>query len=290
MLRVPGPTPLAGFRIVNVGVNLPAGVAAARLAELGALVTKVEPPEGDPLHVASMDLYERLTEGHVVTRLNLKMSADRDRLRELLAAADVLLTSSRPSALARLGLAWSELEGRYPRLVQVAIVGHVAPDQERPGHDLTYVARHGLVSPPSLPPTLVADLGGAERAVTGAVALLLARERGDGERYTEVALADSAQAFALPRSYGLTVAGGVLGGGLPFYGLYEARGGWVAVAALEPRFRERLVAELGVAEPSFEAFKTAFVARTPAEWERWADDRDLPIAAVRAPEATIHPT
>jgi crotonobetainyl-CoA:carnitine CoA-transferase CaiB-like acyl-CoA transferase len=194
----------------------------------------------------------------------------------------VLLTSHRPSALARLGLAWADLERRYTRLVQVAIVGHAEPDQELPGHDLTYLASFGLVSPPTLPQTLAADLGGAERAVTAAVALLLGRERGTAERYAEVALADAAETFALPWTHGLTQPGGVLGGGLPFYGLYEAKGGWIAVAALEPRFRERLVAELGVAEPSHEAFREAFAGRTPAAWEAWAAEHDLPIAAVAA--------
>ena len=273
---------LAGIHVLNVAVNVPANVAAARLGDLGANVTKVEPAEGDPLEAASAGLYARLTEGHTIVRLNLKDEDDRARLDEVLARTDVLLTSSRPSALARLGLAWADLEARYPRLVQVAIVGQAAPDQERPGHDLTYLAPFGLVSPPVLPQTLVADLGGAERAVTAAVALLLARERGDGERYAEVALADAAEGFSLPWTFGLTVPGGVLGGGYPFYGLYEAKGGWIAVAALEPRFRDRLARELGVDEPSHEAFGAAFAARTPDEWERWAGERDLPIAAVAA--------
>jgi alpha-methylacyl-CoA racemase len=276
---VAGPAPLAGVRVVAVAVNLPAPAAAARLAELGASVTKVEPPEGDPVAAASPALYERLTAGQAIVRLNLKEPAERDRLAELLADADVLLTSSRPSALARMGLAWTDLEPRFPRLVQVAILGHGAPDQERPGHDLTYIAPHGLLSPPGLPRTLVADLGGAERAVTAAVALLLARARGGGERYAEVALADSAAFFALPWTYGLTASDGPLGGGSPFYRLYEARGGWIGVAALEPRFRERLVAELGVEETTADVFAAAFGARTPAEWESWADERDLPIAA-----------
>ncbi len=275
-----GSAPLAGVRVVTVAVNLPAPAAAARLAELGAAVTKVEPPDGDPLEVVSPALYERLTDGQTILRLGLKEPADRARLDGLLAAADVLLTSSRPSALQRMGLARTELERRFPRLVQVAIVGHAAPDQERPGHDLTYVAPHGLLSPPELPRTLVADLGGAERAVTAAVALLLARASSGAGGYEEVALADSAAFFALPWAYELTAPDGPLGGGSPFYRLYEARGGWIGVAALEPRFRERLTAELGAEETSADAFAAAFGARTPAEWERWADERDLPIAAV----------
>jgi crotonobetainyl-CoA:carnitine CoA-transferase CaiB-like acyl-CoA transferase len=110
--------------------------------------------------------------------------------------------------------------------------------------------------------------------------MLLARERGGANRYTEVALADAAETFSLPWIHGLTRPGGVLGGGFPFYGLYQADGGWIALAALEPRFRDRLVAELG-AEPT----PGTFAGRTPEDWERWAAERDLPIAAV----ATIQP-
>jgi crotonobetainyl-CoA:carnitine CoA-transferase CaiB-like acyl-CoA transferase len=271
--------PLAGFRVVNVSVNIPGPLAAARLVELGATVTKVEPPDGDPLQAASAELYERLAAGQEVVRLDLKDDVGRSALDSLLTEADVLLTSSRPSALARLGLG-ADVASRHPNLVHISIVGHAEPGQERAGHDLTYVSAFGAVSPPSLPQTLVADIGGAERAVTAAVAMLLARERGSRERRVEVALADAAETFSLPWIHGLTRPGGLLGGGLPFYGLYQADGGWIAVAALEPRFRERLVAELG-AVPTDDAF----AGRTPEEWERWAAERDLPIAAV----ATIQP-
>jgi crotonobetainyl-CoA:carnitine CoA-transferase CaiB-like acyl-CoA transferase len=266
---------LAGLRIVSTAINLPGPAAAARLVELGASVTKVEPPGGDPLEAASPELYTRLAAGQDVLQLDLKDDAGRARLDGLLAAADALLTSSRPSALARLGLGREELAARHPQLVHVAIVGHPAPGQERPGHDLTYVAEHGLVSPPALPQVPVADLGGAERAATAVVALLLARERGGGQRYAEVALADAASFFALPHEYGLTTPGGPLGGGSPFYGLYGANGGWIALAALEPRFRERLETEFGGVPAA-----DSFAARTPAEWEAWAAERDLPLAAL----------
>ncbi|HEX8242861.1 MAG TPA: CoA transferase, partial [Longimicrobium sp.] len=102
-------------------------------------------------------------------------------------------------------------------------------------------------------------------------------------RQASVALAEVAEAFAAPLRHGLTTAGGVLGGGSALYGLYRAKEGWIALAALEPRFAQRLAAELyvGADRASLEA---AFARRTAAEWEAWACDRDLPIVAVAAQE------
>jgi alpha-methylacyl-CoA racemase len=272
---------LDGFTLVNASVNVPADVAAHRLAELGAEVTKIEPPEGDPLAAASPELYAHLTRDHRVLHVDLKRTAGAAALAELLAHADVLLTSSRPAALARLGLAWPELADRYPRLVHVAIVGHPAPDQELAGHDLTYLAREGLVAPPALPRTLAADLAGAERAVSAALALLLARERGVAARYAEVPLAAAAEVLALPWKHGLTTPDGPLGGANPFYRLYETTDGWIALAALERRFQERVVAGLGLDEVSDESFAAAFRTRPADEWERWGVEQDIPLAAVR---------
>jgi crotonobetainyl-CoA:carnitine CoA-transferase CaiB-like acyl-CoA transferase len=164
--------------------------------------------------------------------------------------------------------------------VHVAIVGHPAPHQDLAGHDLTYVARQGLLSPPAMPRTLTADLSGAERVVSTALALLLGRAQG-AARFAEVALEDGAAAMAIPWHYGLTTEDGPLGGASPFYRLYEAGDGYVALAALEPRFRERVTSGLGVGEATVEAFAGAFRQRSADEWERWADKLDIPLAAVR---------
>nr|WP_242822428.1 CoA transferase [Thermaerobacter marianensis] len=146
--------------MVNLAVNVPGPVAAARLQALGATVCKVEPPGGDPLAAAAPAWYEELTAGQEVVRLDLKTPAGRAALDERLAHADLLLTAQRPSALARLGLGPAALARRFPHLVHVAIVGYPAPRQEEPGHDLTYLAETGLLDPPALPRTLLADLGG----------------------------------------------------------------------------------------------------------------------------------
>ena len=156
---------------------------------------------------------------------------------------------------------------RIPASAHVAIVGHVSPD-DTPGHDLTYAAAHGLLAPPLLPRTLVADLGGAERAVSTALALLLARERTGEAARAEVALADAAAAFSAPLRHGLTAGGGVLGGGYPLYGLYRARDGWVALAALEPHFRERLLAELGLDDAEHETLAACSPSGRPPSGPR----------------------
>jgi crotonobetainyl-CoA:carnitine CoA-transferase CaiB-like acyl-CoA transferase len=272
--------PLDGVRVVNVAVNIPGPVAAWRLARLGADVTKVVPPSGDPVELVAPEWYRELTAGQTIVGLDLKAAEDRAALETLLGDCDVLLTSSRPSALARLGLGWSELESKHPRLLQVAIVGDAAPHQERAGHDLTYVAHAGLAAPPHLPRTVVADLAGAERAATAAAALLAARAAGNGPRYLEVALADAATDFAAPLRHGITTAEGILGGGQAVYRFYRASDGWVAVAALEPHFRARLVAELGVDGEDAEAIAELIATRTAADWEAWAVGLDLPLVAV----------
>ncbi len=269
------------MRVVSLAVNLPGPVAAARLRGLGASVTKVEPPSGDLLAWAAPAYYEDLARGQKITTLDLKQPEDRARLEGLLENADLLLTSSRSRALERLGVGWKELSVRHPRLSQGAIFRHPAPDDDVPGHDLTYQAGLGLLSPPDLPRTLLADLAGAERAVSAALALLLGRERGRSVGYAEVSLAESAADFAEPLRHGLTAPGGSLGGGLPEYNLYQTSKGWLSVAALEPHFWRKLLDELGLEDAGYEDLARAFRTRSAGEWEAWAAARDLPLAALR---------
>lgn len=269
------------MRVVSLAVNLPGPLAVARLQQLGAAVVKIEPPEGDPLWHAQPHWYHALHEGQQILRLNLKAAEERARLEAELAPADLLVTASRPAALRRLELAWPELHARYPRLCQVALVGYPPPHEDVAGHDLTYQAGLGLVEPPHLPRTMIADLAGAQQAVHTALALLLARERGQGSHYAQVSLSEAAESFAEPLRRGLTAPGGILGGALPGYNLYQARGGWIALAALEPHFWDNLTVELGLAGPDRQQLQEVFLSRTALEWEAWARERDLPLVAVR---------
>lgn len=275
---------LAGLPVVSLAVNLPGPAAAARLVALGAQVTKVEPPAGDFLAAAAPAYYAELAAGQRVVTIDLKTPDGLAELAGLLDDADLLLTSSRPAALARLGLDWASVHARWPLLCQVAIVGHSGAEADVPGHDLTYQARVGVLLPPAMPTVLVADLAGAERAVADALATLLARARtGTGHR-REVALGETAQDFARPAQHGLTTPGALLAGALPRYSLYASADGYVAVAALEEHFWEALLRELGTGGSRAE-LAAAFAAGTSAHWQDWARGRGLPIAAVVAATA-----
>jgi crotonobetainyl-CoA:carnitine CoA-transferase CaiB-like acyl-CoA transferase len=272
--------PLENIQVLSLAGNLPGPLAAARLWELGATVFKVEPPEGDALEQVNSQWYHTLHQGQEIVRLDLKDPGQRSQLNERLEQSDLLLTATRPAALARLGLSWGELHSRYPLLCQVAIVGFAAPNEEVPGHDLTYQATLGLLTPPSLPSILVADVGGAQEAVSAALGLILARERGQGAQYVEVSLAAAADLFAQPLRHGLTAPGGPLGGSLPAYNLYQTSAGWIALAALEPRFWRTLSRELKLSSPNREQLQAVFLTRSAREWEAWARQYDLPIAVL----------
>lgn len=270
--------PLAGTRVVTLAVNVPGPVAAARLRRLGASVVKVQPPAGDPLGDYAAGWLAELDAGLEVRSLDLRSPDGRAELDELLASADVLLTASRGSALRRLGLGWEELHARCPQVVHVALVGHAAPDDDVAGHDLTYQATAGLLTPPQLPAVLAADLAGAERAVSEALAGLLLRARtGEGSRH-EVAFADCATELSASVRHGLTAPGGLLGGGFAGYGLYRAQDGHVALAALEPHFWQRAQELLGGAD--HDTIAATLLTRTAAQWQRAAEEHDVPLVAV----------
>ena len=221
--------------------------------------------------------YEALHQGIEVLALNLKDASDRSAFDGLLANADVFITAQRGSALERLQLAGDALATRFSRLCHIDIVGEEG--SEIAGHDLTYLADAGLATPPHLPATLLADLAGAERAVTATFAALrLAQLTGRGQHIV-VSLALAAHAFAGPMAHGLTSPGGLLSGAHPGYNFYRANDGWVVLAALEPHFVER-VKSASDTKFTTEDLQQFFAQKTIAEWKNWASAHDIPLSVI----------
>jgi len=278
--------PLRGTRVVSLALNLPGPAALWRLQAMGARCTKVEPPAGDPMAQYSETAYQAMHTGVPTRRWDLKTPTGQARLYKALAQAQVLLTSFRPSALAKLGLAPAQVRRTHPHLAVVAIVGTTGERAEEPGHDLTYLADAGLVTGLDLPATLFADMGGALMASEATLQAVLAQRSSGKGSFQEVALSEAAAWLALPRTWGLTQPKGAVGGAHAGYRVYPCKDGRVAVAALEPHFAAALCAAAGVPmqgmatlfEPATHAAIAAFLAGcTRRQLDQLAQTKDIPL-------------
>ena len=171
--------------------------AAAMLADFGAEVIKVEPPEGDynrrmhelPTLPASATPYCFLMDNRSKrgVALDLKDLDGVAVLHRLAGSADVFLTNFRPAALEKLKLRWEDLAPLNPRLVYASAsgFGEAGPEAEKPGYDtVVYWSRSGLETSLLTPEGTLGQLAGGAGdhptalALFGAVMLaLFTRER-----------------------------------------------------------------------------------------------------------------
>ncbi len=291
----PALKPLRGVRVLSLALNLPGPAALMRLKAMGASCLKAEPPgpkgapagtSGDPMGQYNPQAYAEMHDGIKVLGIDLKTERGQATLHKQLARTDVLLTSFRPSALAKLQLGWKALHQQYPALSVVAIVGAPGARAEEPGHDLTYLADAGLVTGLELPPTLFADMGGALMASEAVLQAVLAQQRSGKESFQEVALSDAAAWLALPRTWGLTQPKGAVGGAHAGYRVYPCKDGRVAVAALEPHFAAALSTAAGLSlsdsralfQPATHAAIAAFLlGKTRRQLDALALAKDIPL-------------
>lgn len=294
MISKPLPA-LRGVRLLSLALNLPGPAALMRLHALGAKCTKLEGPAGDPMGHYKKAAYAQMHDGIKIVQADLKSATGQSTLHALLLKTDVLLTSFRPSALVKLGLGPADIRKKYPQLNVVAIVGSHGIRAEEPGHDLTYLAEHGLVTGLDLPATLYADMAGSLLAVEAVLGAVLAQRARPGAQtpkgsWQEVALSEAARYVALPRTWGLTLPSGSVGGAHPGYRVYPCKDGRVAVAALEPHFAQSLCAIAGVPlqqpldllRPATQKAIAAFLARqSRAELNRLAAQHDIPFFCMK---------
>ena len=146
--------PLAGVRVVEFCQVASGPFCGMLLADFGADVIKVEPPEGDamrqwpPLTGGFSENFASVNRGKRSLVLNLKDEADLAVARQLVLDSDVLVENSRPGAMQRLGLGWDWFGARKPSLVYCSIsaFGQDGPRGGEGGFDLTIQAAAGVMS------------------------------------------------------------------------------------------------------------------------------------------------
>jgi len=268
----------SGKNILSLCCNLPGPLLAHRLQILGASITKVEPPSGDPLKIYNQNFYNFLNQKQNIINLNLKNPSDYIQFKNLLKNTDLFITSNRPKALEKLNIIWESLHQEFPQLCMLMIVGENSPHENESGHDLTYQAKKGLLTPPQIPLVPWADLCGAQEALIQSFILFALKEQTHFGHLKRVSLSESLNSFCLPKDFGLSGnQNSYLGGLLPQYNIYETKMGWVAVACLEPHFLKIFQLEMGL---EIEDIKNKFLQKSAQEWEAWAKEKDLPIVKI----------
>ena len=208
--------PLAGLRVVEVSMLGP-GNLTTHLADLGADVIKVEPPQGDygrrmtwPIVEGVSLLFLHISRGKRSVVLDLRTDEGRNAFLELVRDADAVVEAMRPGGLERRGLGFEQLKAVNPRIVFVTISGYgmTGPYRDMPSHGIAYDVWAGIVEPKinddgfAYMPEHV-SIGINAGPVFGALGLLAgvlrARETGEGCQ-VEIAQSDSAAAIDWLRS------------------------------------------------------------------------------------------
>src|ERR1700761_7074519 len=185
MSEVASDGPLAGLVVVDLSTTLPGAQATQFLADCGAEVIMVEPPDGSPLR--ELAGWPALLRGKRSVTLDLHNDADLERLRALLRRADVMVNTLRPTTAERIGLAHDALSKAYPRLVVATITGwgSTGPFRDYKGWEALVMARTGVMHEkrglaprpgPAFTTFTYASWGAAHAAVQGVLAALLERE------------------------------------------------------------------------------------------------------------------
>jgi len=310
--------PLAGIKIIEIESIGPGPFAAMMLADLGANVLRIARPARAAMRTRNPVLARGRT-GTVT--LDLKKTADVERLRAFIERADAIIEGFRPAVMEKLGLDPEACMRINPRLIYGRVTGwgRSGPLAHTAGHDINYIALTGALhacgtaaSGPIPPLNLVGDFGGGGLLLAfGMVcALLEARNSGRGQ-IVDAAMIDGA-AVLMSMMYGMRGsgqwpaerAGNMLDGSAYFYTCYECSdGGWMAVGAIEAEFRMQLLDLLGLKKDAQRIIAAAdddpqvrqrladiFKAKTRAEWQRIFDGTDACVSPVlHIDEVTHHP-
>jgi crotonobetainyl-CoA:carnitine CoA-transferase CaiB-like acyl-CoA transferase len=300
--------PLAGIRILEVGTMLAGPYATMLLSDLGAEVTKLEPPDGDISRKVGDSYFASLNRGKRSVCLDLASPEGQVRLGELAARSHALLVNLKPSAIRKLGLTYDALRRHNEKIVCVALTGFGLHAGDDPAFDYVVQAAVGVAAmtgapgdPPTLPGYSAADNSAGITAALGLLAQIVSGRGGQVEvslqdvmlsqlNYRAAAwLNDGAAPRRLPH------------GAHSYYvpaQLFPTAEGHLALFVTHDGFWRTFAQEAGVAgfrtmaervarrEEVLAVVEAALAADTAANWEARLRPLGVPAAACRSlPEA-----
>ena len=299
---------LAGIRILEVGHMLAGPYATMMLADLGAEVTKIEPPGGDISRQVGENYFASLNRGKRSVCLDLAAPGGQAQLGELAAAAHALLVNLKPSAIVRLGLTYDALRRWNERIVCVALTGFGLSGGDDPAFDYLVQAATGVAAltgdpagPPTLPGYSSADNSAGLPAALGLLAQIVSGRGGQVDvSMRDVMLSQLNYRAAVYLNDGITPRW-LPSGAHSYYvpaQLFATAQGYLALFVTHDGFWKSFAAEAGIAgfptmaeraarrEEVLAAVTKALAADTALAWEARLRPLGVPAVAVRTlPEA-----
>lgn len=241
---------LAGLRVLDFSIMMAGPYCARLLADLGADVVKIEPPEGDdmrlraPLRQGHSPYFGQLNAGKRSLALDLKNPDALATVLELVAQADVVLENFRPGVMQRLGLGQEELRCLNPRLIYCSVSGYgqAGPAAERAAYAMIVQAASGFERTlmryaadrdrPAATAIFAADVLGAIFAFGAIQTALVQRTRTGQGQHIDVALMDCMLNLLM---YEIEEAQFPVAPPRPTYGPVRASDGDLLVVPITPR-------------------------------------------------------
>jgi len=261
--------PLSGIKVLDLSRVLAGPYCTALLADLGAEIIKLEPPQGDdyrhigPFKDGESALFTLNNRGKKSLVLDLKNPADLELAQAIAARVDVVVENFRPGVAERLGLGAEALRATNPRLVYCSIsgFGQQGPFRDLPAYDLVVQAMSGLMAgtgeeggQPLKTGESIADLIAGLFASWSIMAALVGRNASGQGATLDVAMYDALFSM-LTTSHALHLYAGLLpqrvGNRHPLstpFGCFATQDGQVAIAVLSGKHFATLAALIGAPE------------------------------------------
>ena len=305
--------PLSGLTILDLSRVLSGPYCTMLAADMGARVIKIEHPvQGDdtrawgPPFIAGESAYFlSINRNKESVAIDFKTTHGRELLDALIAKADVIVENFRPGTLERMGLGYTELSKRDPRLIYVSIsgFGQTGPRRMEAGYDAVAQAEGGLMSitgtsdgPPVRLGVAVADIASGMFAFQGLLLALIARSTSGRGQLVDVSLLDSVTAlltYQAARQFATgetPVRTGNRHMTIAPYDTFDTAGGVLVLAVGNDAQWRKLCAVLGAADLSADARFVTNAARVDhyeelrprldAHFSRWP--LDALVAALKA--------
>ena len=320
---MPESGPLAGVRVVDLTAMVMGPYCTQIMADMGAEVIKIEPPQGDNTRFISVGpvsgmsgVFVNVNRGKRSVVLDLHEESGKAAMRALIERADVFIHSMRAKAVVKLGFGYSDVAAINPAIIYTNCYGYGrrGPERDRPAYDDTIQAECGLpyvqqqlTGEADYVGTIIADKVAGLTALYATTMALFHRERtGEGQE-VEVAMFETMASFMLvehangamfdpplgPAVYPRTVA--------PNRRPYRTKDGHIAVliyndkhwnafiAAVQPPWASDLYATLEMRAHQIDTVyglvAETLVQRTTDEWLALFGELEIPAAPLNSPDA-----